>query len=163
MDEERHGVQNAMSTDMGSPTVRFGCSEGAGTSDECRREGNPVEDGAGHHSGEIRCEPSTLGTRSNSVRLYRNVLDGNDRPVAGSSGEEPAANARGDARYQLMTQIMNMPDGDPTLQFLQRFLVETGRDTSNTDTPTPTTAQRPVPHNRSVSYTHLTLPTKRIV
>jgi len=139
MNEERYGVQDSMSTDMGTHTLRLSCSEGAGTSDEHRPEDDHNEDGVGHRGREVSCEPSTLGTRPNPVRLYRNVFDGNDRHVAGSSGEEPAASNRGDLRYQLMMQIMGMSVEDPALQSLQYFLAGAGRETGDTDTPTPTT------------------------
>ena len=72
----------------------------------------------------------------------------NDRPVTGSSGLGPATNdGGGDIRYQLMMQIMGMSVGDPALQSLQYFLAEAVKETDNTGTPTPTTAQRPVGHS----------------
>ena len=154
MSEERYGVQDSMSTDMGTHTLRLSCSEGAGTSDEHRPEDNRNEDGAGHRGREISCGPSTLGTRHNPVHLYRNVFDGNDRHVAGSSGEEPAASNGGDLRYQLMMQIMGMSVEDPALQSLQYFLAGAGRETGDTDTPTQTTEQRPVRHKWRADVGH---------
>ena len=108
-DEGGSGAQYTGSTDPGLVTLRSSCSEGAGISTERRQEDNFDEDGAGQRGGEFRCDLSTLESWSCSVHSHRTGLDGNERPVAGSSGRGPGAGGEEEERFQLM-RIMDIPD-----------------------------------------------------
>jgi len=87
-DEDRAGAQYTGSTNPGLVTLRSSCNDGASTSTERRQENNFDEDGAGQHSGEFRCDPSSLESWSCSVHSHRTGLDGSERPVVGSSGSK---------------------------------------------------------------------------
>ena len=117
------------------------CSRGTGTTDERRQDEESDTDGAGHCSGELRCNPSVLESWTRTVHQHRTGLVGNGRASAGSSGKEPAR-GRGSIRQQL-ERIMHMPDEESMLQSMRRYMTEM----DNVDSSVRTTTQPPVRHS----------------
>ena len=99
-DEEESGALYTGRTRSGLHDPEVSCSRGTGTTDERRQDTELNTNGAGHRSGELRCDPSVSEPWTRMVHQYHTDLVGNGRASAGSSGKEPAR-GRGSIRQQL--------------------------------------------------------------
>jgi len=121
-DEGRSGAHYTRSTDLELRDPETSCSGGIGTTDERHQDDEPDPDGAGHRSGELRCDPSELESWTCTAHLYRTGLVGDGRASTGNSGREPARRSN-NIRLQ-MERIMEMPDKESMLQSMRRYLTE---------------------------------------
>ena len=119
-DEGRSSAHYTQPTGLGIDNPEMSCSEGAGTTDERHQDEESDADGAGHCSGELRCDPSTLESWTCTVHQHRTGLIGNGRASASSSERGSGADDDDGDRFQLM-RIMCIPDQEPRLQALQQF------------------------------------------
>jgi len=124
-EEGRSGAPYTSSTELGLRDPETSCSGGIGTTDECRQDDESNPDGAGHCSGELRCDPSELESWTCTVHRHRTGVVGDARASSGSSGRGSGADDDDGDRFQLM-KIMCMPDQEARLRALQRYLPRSG-------------------------------------
>jgi len=130
-DEGRSSAHYTRSTDLGSNDPEMGCRGGTGTTDEHHQDEESDADGAGHCSGELRCDPSTLESWTCTVHQHRTGLIGNGRACTGSSGRGSGPDDDDGDRFQLM-QIMCISDKKARLRALQHYLMEADAATGST-------------------------------
>ena len=101
-DEERSGALYTELTSSRPHDLERSCSGDTGTTDERRQGEESDTNGAGHCSGELRCDPSVMESWSSSVHQHRTGLIGNGRVSASSSGGGTGADDDDGNRLQLM-------------------------------------------------------------
>jgi len=124
-DEGRTDALYTRSTDLGPRDPETSCSGDTGTTDERRQGEESDTNGAGHCSGELRCDPSVLGSWTCTVHQHRTGLIGNGRASTSSSVRGSGADDDDGDRFQLM-KIMCITDQEARLQALQRYLAKSG-------------------------------------
>ena len=124
-DEERPSAHYTVSTDMDQlpANLEMSCSGGTGTIDERHQGEESDTDGAGHCSGELRCDPSVLESWTFTVHQHRTGLAGNGRASTGSSGRGSGPDVDEGDRLQL-AKIMSVADRTARFRAIRRFLDE---------------------------------------